>query len=269
MNNSNFSTTEKWTLLATIIASSMVFIDSTALNVVLPSLQEDLGITGTELLWIINAYTLFLSALLMLGGALGDFYGRNRIFLIGLSIFSVSSLVCGLSNNPTQLIYARGFQGIGGALLTPGSLSILNAQFSINNRGRAIGIWSTFSALTAVIGPVLGGWLAGQGLWRVIFFINIPLSIFILVTVLFKVPESTNEEAKKLDILGSILITLGLFGLTYGFIESSKLGFFHQEVILSISGGVIFLILFLVSQKKVEFPLMPFSLFRSKNFSGG
>ena len=157
-----FTSIQKWTLLSTILASSLVFIDSTALNVALPALQKDLGITGTELLWVINGYALFLSALLLVGGSLGDLYGRNKVFLIGLAIFSLSSLACGISQSPPQLIIARAIQGVGGALLTPGSLSIISSQFGSESRGRAIGLWSTFSALTAVFGPVLGGWLAGM-----------------------------------------------------------------------------------------------------------
>ena len=134
---SSFTTIQKWTLLSTILASSLVFIDSTALNVALPALQEDLGITGTELLWVINGYALFLSALLLVGGSLGDLYGRNKVFLIGLGIFSISSLICGISQSPLQLIIARSFQGIGGALLTPGSLSILSSQFGAESRGKS------------------------------------------------------------------------------------------------------------------------------------
>ena len=161
---SDFTSIQKWTLLSTILASSLVFIDSTALNIALPALQEDLGISGTELLWVINGYALFLSSLLLVGGSLGDLYGRNKVFLTGLGIFSISSLICGFSQSPLQLIIARAFQGIGGALLTPGSLSILSSQVGAESRGKAIGLWSTFSALTAIFGPVLGGWLAGLGL---------------------------------------------------------------------------------------------------------
>ena len=208
--NSGFTSTQKWTLLSTILASSLVFIDSTALNVALPALQKDLAISGTELLWVINGYALFLSALLLVGGSLGDLYGRNRVFLIGLAIFSVSSFLCGVSQNPLQLIIARAFQGVGGALLTPGSLSILSSQFSSENRGKAIGLWSAFSALTAVFGPILGGWLAGMGLWRVIFFINVPLSIIVFLSMIAKVPETKNPQAEKLDFWGALLVTLGL-----------------------------------------------------------
>jgi EmrB/QacA subfamily drug resistance transporter len=265
---SGFTSVQKWTLLATILASSMVFIDSTALNVALPALQEDLGITGTELLWIINGYALFLSALLLVGGSLGDLYGRNKVFLIGLGIFSLSSLMCGISQSPLQLILARAFQGIGGALLTPGSLSILSSQFGVENRGRAIGLWSTFSALTAVLGPVLGGWLAGLGLWRIIFFMNVPLSGVVFITMLTRIPESKNPEAQKLDVWGAILVTAGLAGITYGFIESPKQGFGNINIVSSLFIGGISLIGFMLVQQRSNHPMMPLKLFKSRTFSG-
>jgi len=266
---SGFTSIQKWTLLSTILASSLVFIDSTALNVALPALQEDLGITGTELLWVINSYALFLSALLLVGGSLGDLYGRNKIFLIGLGIFSLSSLVCGISQTPMQLIIARSFQGIGGALLTPGSLSILSAQFDSASRGKAIGLWSTFSALTAIFGPILGGWLAGMGLWRVIFFINVPLSIIVFVTMIARVPESKNPGAEKLDLWGAVLVTLGLAGITYGFIESPNHGFNDGLIITSLLVGGFSLIAFVVVQRYSKHPMMPLWLFKSSTFSGG
>ncbi|WP_044206511.1 MFS transporter [Flammeovirga sp. OC4] len=265
---SSYSTTQKWTLLTTIMASSLVFIDGSALNVALPALQKEMELTGTQLLWVINGYALFLSALLMVGGALGDLYGRNRIFLMGLVLFSISSLVCGLAQNASQLLVARGFQGIGGALLTPGSLSILSAHFDNENRGKAIGLWSTFSALMGIIGPILGGWLAGMGYWRVIFFLNIPLSIFVFFGILYKVPESKNSSAQKLDIVGAVLVTLGLAGVTFGFTESSDLGFQHPVILISVGVGVTTLIIFTYSQKRIQNPMMPLSLFQSKTFTG-
>ena len=268
-NNPGFTAVQKWTLLSTILASSLVFIDSTALNVALPALQKDLGISGTELLWVINGYALFLSALLLVGGSLGDLYGRNKVFLIGLGIFSISSLICGMAQNPLQLIVARGFQGIGGALLTPGSLSILSAQFGPESRGKAIGLWSTFSALTGVFGPILGGWLAGMGLWRVIFFLNVPLSVIVFISMMAKVPESKNPHAEKLDVWGVLLVTLGLAGITYGFIESPKHGFGNFLILGSLLVGGFALIGFVILQGQSKHPLMPLNLFRSSTFSGG
>lgn len=264
----NFSSIQKWTLLCVILASSLVFIDSTALNVALPALQKDLGITGTELLWVINGYALFLSALLLVGGSLGDLYGRNKVFLIGLTIFSISSLMCGFSQSPLQLIIARAFQGIGGALLTPGSLSILSSQFGSESRGKAIGLWSTFSALTGIFGPILGGWLAGIGLWRVIFFINVPLSMVVFVGIVVKVPESRNPTAGKLDIWGAVLVTLGLAGITYGFIESPKYGLGSYKIMTALIVGGLALIAFVILQKYKKNPMMPLNLFKSSTFSG-
>ena len=266
---SDFTSIQKWTLLSTILASSLVFIDSTALNIALPALQEDLGISGTELLWVINGYALFLSSLLLVGGSLGDLYGRNKVFLTGLGIFSISSLICGFSQSPLQLIIARAFQGIGGALLTPGSLSILSSQVGAESRGKAIGLWSTFSALTAIFGPVLGGWLAGLGLWRVIFFINFPLSILVFVIMIAKVPESRNSDAKKLDIWGAVLVIMGLAGITYGFIESPKHGFGNPAIISSLVVGGSALIAFIIIQNYSKYPMMPLRLFKSSTFSGG
>ncbi len=268
-NKSGFTSIQKWTLLSTILASSLVFIDSSALNVALPALQEDLGISGTELLWVINGYALFLSALLLVGGSLGDIYGRNKIFLIGLGVFSISSLMCGISQTPVQLITARAFQGIGGALLTPGSLSILSAQFGARGRGKAIGLWSTFSALTTIFGPVLGGWLAGLGLWRIIFFLNIPLSILVFIVIIAKVPESKNPDAKKLDVWGAVLVTLGLAGITYGFTESPKHGFGNPIIISSLLIGGLALMGFIMVQSRSTHPMMPLKLFKSSTFSGG
>ena len=264
-----FTSTQKWTLLATILASSLVFIDSTALNVALPALQKDLGISGTQLLWVINGYALFLSALLLVGGSLGDLYGRNKVFLIGLGLFSISSLVCGISQTPLQLIVARSFQGVGGALLTPGSLSILSSQFGPESRGRAIGLWSTFSALTAVFGPILGGWLAGMGWWRAIFIINLPLSFIVFVTMLAKVPESSNPDADKLDMWGALWVTLGLAGITYGLIESPKHGLGNPFILSAFIIGTLALMAFIRVQHTSIHPMMPLKLFKSSTFSGG
>jgi EmrB/QacA subfamily drug resistance transporter len=265
--STKYTSTEKWTLLSTILASSLVFIDSTALNIALPAIQTDLNITGPQLLWVVDAYLVFLSSLMLLGGSLGDHFGRNKIFSIGLILFSVSSLSCGLSVSPTQLIISRAFQGVGGALLTPGSLSIITSQFSEKKVGGAIGLWSTFSALTSVIGPLLGGWLSSIGLWRGIFFMNVPLALISLWAIQKKVPQSKDEEAKKLDLTGAFFITLGLAGLAFGFIESSNIGFDHYLIISSLAIGVISLITFIVVEMKKTNPMVPLSFFQVRNFS--
>ncbi|WP_281613419.1 MFS transporter [Flammeovirga sp. SubArs3] len=265
--NNSYSKTQKWTLVVTIIASSLAFIDATALNVALPAIQKDLGMTGTQLLWVINGYMLFLSSLLMVGGALGDLYGRNKIFQIGLVIFALASLSCGFAVNPMHLLLSRAVQGIGGALLTPGSLSILSAQFDEDNRGRAFGLWSMFSALTSILGPILGGWLAEIGWWRAIFFLNTPFAVFILLVMNSRIPESRNTHAEKLDIYGAILVTLGLAGITYGFTESSNYGIFDPMVLTSVTLGVIAMIGFIFLEKHSTHPMMPLSLFSSTVFS--
>ena len=269
INGSNTNTSaERWTLISTILASSMVFIDSFALNVALPAIQTDLNISGKSLLWIINAYLLFLSSLLLVGGSLGDLYGRKKIFNFGIIIFSVSSFLCGISPGKELLIAARAFQGVGGALMVPGSLAIISAVIPAERRGKAFGTWSTFSAITTIIGPALGGWLAGLGLWRVIFFINIPLAIITIAALIIKVPETKDESAKELDITGAILATVGLSGITYGFLEASDKDFGNPVIQLSFAVGIISSLAFIVVEIKSTHPMMPLNLFKLKTFSG-
>src|SRR5215471_21714051 len=189
------STHGSWVLAATILGSSMVFIDGTVVNVALPALQSGLHATLAEVQWVVESYALLLAALLLMGGSLGDLYGHRKIFAAGVAIFSVASAWCGLAPNIRQLILARSLQGIGGALLVPGSLALISANFSQEKRGRAIGTWSGFTAITAAIGPVLGGWLIERGSWRWVFFINLPLGLTVLGLTLLKVPESSGAEA--------------------------------------------------------------------------
>src|SRR5207302_5766264 len=210
-----------WILAATILGSSMAFIDGTVVNVALPVLQKDLGATVGDVQWVVEAYSLFLAALILVGGSLGDSFGRRRIFAIGIAIFTAASILCGLSPNITMLIIARAIQGIGGALLVPGSLAIISASFDTKERGRAIGTWSGFTAITSVIGPVLGGGLVQYASWRWVFFINVPLAAIVLVVLFLRVPESRDtEDSPSLDWLGALLATLGLGGIVYGLIES-------------------------------------------------
>jgi EmrB/QacA subfamily drug resistance transporter len=268
MNQKSSSATEQWTLAATIIASSMVFIDFSSLNVALPAIQKDLNISGQSLLWIINSYAIFLSSLLLVGGSLGDIYGRKKIFIAGIIIFSLASFLCGISKDVEMLIAARGLQGIGGALMVPGSLSIISSVIPSERRGRAFGTWSTFSALTTSIGPVLGGWLAGIGLWRVIFFINLPLAVFTIIILSAKVPESRDISASKPDITGAILATVGLAGVSYGFLEASEKGFENIRIITALTIGILSLASFILIETKTRHPMMPLKLFTSKTFSG-
>src|SRR6202023_1140610 len=188
----------RWVLAATILASSMAFIDGTVVNVALPALQTNLNATAIDVQWVIEAYSLFLSALLLVGGALGDHYGRRKIFLIGVCLFALASAACGFAADIRQLIVARGLQGIGAALLVPGSLAIISNSFSESERGRAIGTWSGFSAITAAIGPVLGGWLIETISWRAVFFINLPIAILVILISLRNVPESASDAKGRL-----------------------------------------------------------------------
>jgi len=258
-----------WVLAATILGSSMVFIDGTVVNVALPALQTNLNATVTDVQWVVEAYALFLAALLLLGGSLGDHFGRKRIYAIGISLFVLSSIWCGLSPNIFQLIVARAVQGVGGALLVPGSLAIISASFPEAERGKAIGTWSGSTAITTAMGPVLGGWLIEHVSWRAVFFLNVPLSLITLLLVFLFVPESRDEEESgRLDLTGAALATAGLGAIVYGLIESSRLGWRNQLVIASLAGGVIVLGTFIFVEARKRHPMMPLTLFRSRNFTG-
>src|SRR5438552_6724134 len=214
-----------WVLVATILGSSMAFIDGSVVNVALPVIQRDLNATTSDVQWIMEAYSLFLAALILVGGSLGDHFGRRRIFAIGIAIFTLSSIWCGLSPNVLQLILARAVQGIGGALLVPGSLAIISASFSDEQRGRAIGTWSGFTAITSVAGPVLGGVLVQYASSRWVFFINFPLAVVVLGVLFWRVPESRDADAsRRLDWWGTLLVTVGLGALVYGLIEAGSIG---------------------------------------------
>src|SRR5215470_10133729 len=210
-----------WIIATTILGSSMAFIDGTVVNVALPALQSALGATISEIQWVVEAYALFLAALLLAGGALGDLYGRRKVFGAGVVLFSVASAWCGLAPDIRHLILARSLQGAGGALLVPGSLALISANFSQETRGRAIGTWSGFTAITAAIGPVLGGWLIEQGSWRWVFFINLPLGLSVLALTWVKIPESRGAEAgARADWAGALLATVGLGAIVFALIQS-------------------------------------------------
>src|SRR6266581_5538311 len=242
-----------WILAATILGSSMAFIDGTAVNVALPALQQSLGATVIDVQWVVESYSLLLSALLLMGGSLGDYYGRRRIFITGVAIFSLASAWCGFATNVRELIFARAMQGAGGALLVPGSLAIISASFRDQDRGRAIGTWSGFTAITAAIGPVLGGWLIEHVSWRAVFFINLPLAAIVLLISFYRVPESRDESQKEqLDWFGAALVTIGLGALVYGLIESSRLGFGHSAVLAGLVIGICSLTVLLLWEARVE-----------------
>ena len=259
----------RWVLAATILASSMAFIDGTVVNVALPFLQTDLHATAIGIQWVVEAYLLFLSALLLVGGSLGDRYGRRRIFNIGVVIFAAASALCGLAANIEQLIAARAAQGIGGAMLVPGSLALISSSFPEDQRGKAIGTWSGFSAITTAIGPVLGGWLVEHWSWRAAFFLNLPLAAAVLLISIAKVPESRDEnEEGPLDWLGAALATIALGGVVYGLIESPRLGFTNPWVLLTLIGGTVSFLLFVFNEMRVKNPMVPLKLFRSRDFTG-
>lgn len=259
----------RWVLLASIIASSMAFIDSTALNVALSALQKDLHATGIELIWVVNAYVMMLGSLILLGGSLGDHFGRNRIFRIGIIIFTAASFVCGIAPTIGIIIGARVIQGIGGALMVPGSLAIISASFDSETRGQAIGTWSSFSTITTILAPALGGILASAGLWRAVFFINLPLAV-IAVYALSKVPETRDEQApRQLDYPGAALITLALAGLTYGTTSlGNSSGSSDVVPLLALAVGIAALIAFVIVEARSSHPMVPLSLFKERTFSG-
>ncbi|MEQ9619827.1 MAG: MFS transporter [Deltaproteobacteria bacterium] len=260
--------TGRWVLAATILGASMAYIDGTAVNVALPALQDRLGATITEVQWVIEAYTLFLVALILTGGVLGDRFGRRLVYGIGAALFMISSVLCGLAVNVDQLIAFRALQGIGGAMLIPGSLAIITAYFGPSERGKAIGTWSAFSAITTAVGPVLGGWLIENASWRWIFLINLPIALAVIVILFLRVPESRGDTAKcKFDYWGTALATAGLGGLIFGLIESSNLGLGHPLVTASILLGASALIAFVIVEGASESPMVPLSLFRSGTFS--
>jgi EmrB/QacA subfamily drug resistance transporter len=247
----------------------MAFIDGTVVNVALPSIQHALHATVSGAQWVVESYALFLAALILLGGTAGDFYGRRLVFTIGVFLFAAASAWCGFAPDIRHLIAARALQGVGGALLVPGSLAIISAAFPQSTRGKAIGTWSGFTGITAAIGPVLGGWLVQHFSWRSIFFINLPLAAAVIVISLLFVPESCGEGGKhKLDLPGSFLITLGLGLLVFGMIEAPGLGWSHPATWGTATSGVLAIALFLWREAVADAPLLPMSLFRSMNFSG-
>jgi EmrB/QacA subfamily drug resistance transporter len=246
----------------------MAFIDSTAVNVALPALQASLHATIVGVQWVVESYGLFLAALILVGGSLGDLFGRRRIFLYGVAIFAAASIACSLSSTVQQLVIARCFQGIGAAFLVPGSLSIISASFDERSRGQAIGTWSGFTAITTAVGPVLGGWLIQHASWHWVFFINIPIAAVVIAISLWRIPESRNASAGKVDWLGAAVATAGLAGVVYGFIESTSLGWNDPWVVGSLTAGFICLVAFVLIEARLDSPMVPPALFKSLSFSG-
>ena len=257
-----------WILAATILGSSMAFIDGTVVNVALPALQSSLHATVVDIQWVVESYGLFLSALILVGGALGDSLGRRMMFLLGIAVFTAASLGCGLSPNIASLVFWRCVQGIGAAFLVPGSLAIISASFDDESRGQAIGTWSGFTAITTALGPVLGGWLIEHASWHWVFFINVPLAAVAIAISLKHVPESHSSHVRAIDWLGALIATVGLAGLVYGFLESATLGWGQARVFASLTAGFGCLILFVFVEARVTAPMVPLELFKSRSFSG-
>lgn len=259
----------KWIMLSTILASSMAFIDATALNVVLPSLQKDLHANGSDLFWILNAYLLMLAALILIGGAIGDRIGRKKVFTAGISIFVIGSAACGFAFDINSIVIFRLIQGLGGALMIPGSLSIIASGIDHKQQGRAIGLWSACTTVVTMGGPILGGALADSGLWRYIFFINVPIGLGAILILRTKVHESKDNGPKKpVDVFGAITIACALAAATYGFLSLPSHGFWQIEVAGALFAGVVLFIVFIIWQAKYAYPMMPLQLFKNLTFSG-
>jgi EmrB/QacA subfamily drug resistance transporter len=258
----------RWTLAATVLASGMTFLDATVVNVALPALQSDLQASISDVQWVIEAYALFLGALILVGGSLGDQFGRKRVFLSGVVFFTTASMLCGLATSPRILIAGRALQGIGAAFLVPGSLAIISATFDEADRGRAIGTWSGFTAITTAIGPVTGGWLIEHVSWRAVFFLNLPLAIVVLLlSVRFMNESSDPSRSSRIDWTGALLAVLSLGGPVFGLIEWPVLGVLHPLVLGSLAIGAASLVLLIIVERRIASPMVPLALFRSRTFS--
>jgi EmrB/QacA subfamily drug resistance transporter len=259
--------TKTWVLVAAILGSAMTFIDGSAVNVALPVIQRELDANAAQMQWVIEGYALFLSALILLGGSLGDLYGRKRLFLIGIVVFAAASMGCVVAPNVGVLIAARCAQGVGAACAMPESLALISATFSGAERGRAIGTWSGFASITGAAGPVLGGWLAQHASWRWVFLINIPIAIAVLAISWHGYPESRDEEMPhRLDVPGALLATLGLGAFTFGLIQSQG-GRPGVLGIAALSLGAALLGAFVVVEERSPAPMLPLDLFRSRVFA--
>lgn len=256
-----------WVLAATIFGSSMAFIDSTVVNVALPQLQTRLGGSVVDVQWVVESYALFLSALILVGGSIGDLLGRRRIFVLGLAVFTAASVACGFAENIRQLIAARAIQGIGAAFLVPGSLSIISASFSKKDRGQAIGTWTSFTSITTAMGPVLGGWLIQHWSWRAAFFLNVPIGLAVILISMIHVPESKGQRQGRVDLAGAAAITGGLAGVTYGLIESSARGWNNPVIWAAFIAGCLLLAAFFYIEAREHSPMVPLGIFRSRAFA--
>ncbi len=257
-----------WVIAAASLGSGMAFLDSTVVNVALPAVQTDLEVSARGAQWVYGAFALVLAAFLLIGGSLGDRYGRRRVFVLGAAIFAAASAWCALSPGPGQLVAARAVQGAGGALLVPASLAIVGASFEGKLRAKAIGAWSALSGTAMAVGPVLGGWLVEEVSWRSAFLISPAMAVVAIPIALRHVPESRIPEVRRLDLAGALLATTGLGGLVYGLIESPASGFGAPMVLAALALGAIALLGFVFVERSGKYPMVPPSLFRSRDFDG-
>ena len=262
------SSAGRWKLAVTVLGSGMAFLDGTVVNIALPDIGRDLDASTSSLQWILNGYLLTLASLILLGGSLGDRYGRRRVFVLGVGLFTLSSLLCAVAPTVELLIGARLLQGVGGALLTPGSLAIIESSFQRSDRSRAIGAWSGLGGVATALGPLLGGYLVQAVSWRAIFLINLPLGIFVMAMASRHVPKVRDPSASgRLDFGGVALAALGLAGTTYALIEAPDQGA-SVPVLLAGIGGVLALVGFLFAERRSPNPMMPLGMFSSRQFSG-
>lgn len=259
---------KRWILVATVLGSSLTFIDGSALGVALPAIQRDLAAGPAAVQWVSNAYLLTLGALVLIGGAAGDRFGRRKVFLIGVALFALASVACGLAPTVELLIGGRAVQGIGAALLTPGALAVIGSAFPPDERGRAFGTWAGAGALFGMVGPLVGGWLADAADWRFIFWINVPLAAITAVVALRAVPESRDSDARGLDWIGAITAMTGLGALTWALTAAPDFGWSDPWIVAGLAGGVALLAAFLWAEARARHPMMPLGLFRSSVFSG-
>ncbi|GAB3584315.1 MFS transporter [Amycolatopsis endophytica] len=258
----------RWVLFATVLGSGVTFLDATVVNIALPKIGTDLDASNSGLQWTVNGYTLSLAALILLGGSLGDRFGRRRIFVLGVAWFAVASLLCGLAPDIWTLVAARVLQGVGGALLTPGSLAILEASFHPDDRAKAIGAWSGLGGIAGALGPFLGGWLVEVASWRLVFLINVPLALVVVLVALRHVPETRNPEAaRQLDYTGAAMGALGLAGLSYGFTAWPSLGAGAPPVLVALAVGVAGIVAFVLTERRSPHPMLPLGVFASRPFT--
>lgn len=262
------SATGRWVIAGTVLGSGIAAIDATVVGIALPAIGKDFHATVASMQWVVDGYTLTLAGLLLLGGALGDSYGRRKIFVIGTVWFALASLACGVAPDEGFLIAARVVQGVGAALLTPGSLAILQASFTPDDRPRAIGAWSGLGGVATAFGPFIGGWLISAVTWRLVFYINLPVAVAVIVIALRHVPESLAPGPRQpLDTAGAVMISIALAGITFGLIAASDRGWGSPVVLTSLIAGAVLFAAFCVTEDRKPNPLLPLELFRSRQFS--